>query len=323
MRTRMLTSAAVAAAVAAAAGAALAQSGFPSGPVTMIVSGPPRDSLDSIHRELADIAGAELGAEIRVENVPGGGGREGVEALLAAAPDGHTIAAVPNAALTVAPHTGAASYTIGDVAPIVRTTAGAPLVVCVHPGFRADDGDDFADRVEDNPGAYGYGTDGPGGIVELAAGRLFRPLGLDLKPVAFDGPAGVLKGFLARKTDVYVGGVAGIVGQTREGYAKCLFSTSEDPPAGFPDLDTLEDLDLEDRATHVWWALVAPGGTPPERIGALAAAFRKAAGTDRFRYFARRRYENPAPGTPEELARAIEAESAAFAAVVEELGLAD
>ena len=196
----------------------------------MIVSAPPRDNLTSIHRELADIAGAELGVEIKVENKPGSGGREGVEALIEAAPDGHTIAAVWNAPLTIAPHTGAASYTIDDIVPIMRTTAGAPLVVCVHPGFRADDSDDFVDHVEDNPGKYSYGTDGPGGIVELAGGRLFRPLGLDLKPVAFDGSAGVLRGFLGRKSDIYIGGVAGIIGQTKEGYAKCLFSTSEDPP---------------------------------------------------------------------------------------------
>lgn len=322
MRTHTLTSIAIAAAVIVAPGATPAQSGFPSGPITMIVSAPPRDNLTSIHRELADIAGAELGVEIKVENKPGSGGREGVEALIEAAPDGHTIAAVWNAPLTIAPHTGAASYTIDDIVPIMRTTAGAPLVVCVHPGFRADDSDDFVDHIEDNPGKYSYGTDGPGGIVELAGGRLFRPLGLDLKPVAFDGSAGVLRGFLGRKSDIYIGGVAGIIGQTKEGYAKCLFSTSEDPPMRFRDLDTLDDLDLEDQATHVWWALVAPKGTPPERIEVLAGAFRKAAGVDQFKYFTRRRYENVAAGTSEELADLIKTESDAFARIVKEIGLA-
>lgn len=319
MRTPISLAAAVA--VLALSGPLAAQDKFPSGPIKMIIAAPEGNAIDAIHRELAELASADLGVPITFENRPGSAGRESIAALLDAEPDGHTIAAVPNATLTIAPQAGVASYGLGDIAPVMQTTARAPLVVCVHPRFDADDGEDFVDHVKDNPGKFRYGTDGPGTITEFAAARIFRSLKLDLTPVAYDEPGGVLRGYLERKIEVYVGNIWGIIGQTKEGYARCLFATSEEPPRSFREIDALDDLDAEDEVTEFWWGLAAPKGTPPERIAALAAAFGKAAGGDQIKFYLMRRHENVAGGTPEDMAALLESESAAFAKVMKEIGL--
>jgi len=296
-----------------------AQTSFPSGPVTMIIAGPELENIDSIHRKLAELVEPILGVKVEIENIPGRGGNDGVSALIAAKADGHVIAAVRNASITAAPNTGSVTYGIDDVAPIVQTTGGAPLVICAHPRFSADDGEDLVELAEDNPGKFTYATDGIGGIVQIAAERIFQPLKLDVRPVHFDGPAGAIQGFLAREVDLFIGDISAIIGQTKEGYAKCLLATSAEPTRSFRDVDALDELDLEDRVTELWRGLIAPKDTPLDRLQILADAFREAAAMNEFDIYVRRRYEHVKVGTLEAFAKLIESESRAFAKVAKNI----
>ena len=301
-------------------GSLAAQSAFPSGPLTMIVAGPQWENLDTIHRKLAEYAEPILGVKIEIRNVPGGGGTEGVAALVGAKADGYTIAAVRKASVTVAPHTGSVTYNIDDITPIMQTT-GAPLVMCVQRQFPADDAEDLVELAEDNPGKYTYATDGVGGIVQVSAERIFRRLKLDLRPMHFDGPDEALSGFIGRKVDIYIGPIGDIIGQTKEGYARCLLATSVEPPKSFRDIDALDEVDAEDQATEVWRGLIALKGTPPERIKVLAEAFHKAASSNEFDVYVRQRYDFVKIRTPEAFADLIKSESQGIAEVVKKLDL--
>ena len=91
------------AALAVAAPAALAQA-FPSRPITLIVPWPAGGSTDRHLRALAEIAGKNLGQNVIVQNVPGGGGTTGPGNMaLQAKPDGYTIAQFPMGMLRI-PH---------------------------------------------------------------------------------------------------------------------------------------------------------------------------------------------------------------------------
>ena len=64
---------------------------FPSRPIRIIVPAAPGGTADIATRLLADKMGAEVGQYIVVENRAGASGIIGVQAFLAAAPDGYTI----------------------------------------------------------------------------------------------------------------------------------------------------------------------------------------------------------------------------------------
>ena len=93
-----------AAAVAAwpAAGALGAQHAgevFPSRPITLWVPWPAGGATDVTLRLLAEIAGRHLGQRIVVENRSGAGGTLVMPVLQNAAPDGYTIAQMPQPVL--------------------------------------------------------------------------------------------------------------------------------------------------------------------------------------------------------------------------------
>ncbi|HSC01218.1 MAG TPA: tripartite tricarboxylate transporter substrate-binding protein, partial [Burkholderiaceae bacterium] len=78
-------------------GAAMAQapSSYPSRPITLWVPWPAGGATDLTLRLLAELAARELGQKVIIENRAGAGGTLAMPVLQQAAPDGYTIAQMP------------------------------------------------------------------------------------------------------------------------------------------------------------------------------------------------------------------------------------
>ncbi|HUD33234.1 MAG TPA: tripartite tricarboxylate transporter substrate-binding protein, partial [Variovorax sp.] len=68
----------------------LAQSGYPSRPIRLIVPFPAGGGTDLIAREVANKVATSNGWSIIIDNKPGSGGNLGVDAAAKATPDGYT-----------------------------------------------------------------------------------------------------------------------------------------------------------------------------------------------------------------------------------------
>jgi tripartite-type tricarboxylate transporter receptor subunit TctC len=90
MQTTRRAFAALAAAGLAFAAPAAAQT-FPTQQVTMVIPFAPGGPTDVVGRMLADVMGRELGHPVIVQNVAGAGGTLGVQRVVSARNDGHTI----------------------------------------------------------------------------------------------------------------------------------------------------------------------------------------------------------------------------------------
>jgi tripartite-type tricarboxylate transporter receptor subunit TctC len=311
----------VAAALAAAVAPASAQDEFPSHAITIIVPTPPGGGVDIVHRLIGELAEPILGQKVVIENKPGASGTIGLAALAASKPDGYTLAAVWNAPLTIAPHTLTIPYDVNDFAPVTQTTGGTPLIFCVRSDFPANNGAEFVEYARNHPDELTYGTDGVGALVQLSGERLFSPLGLKLRAVPFGGAGETLQNFLGGHIDIYGGTIPPIAAQLQEGKAKCMITTAVKPIADLPVAASAADLNLADNATELWRGLIAPNGTPPERIAKLAEAFRQASLQPKFQQYLEKSGEHAVFGSPEEFSTMVAAESKAFAKVVESIGL--
>ncbi len=311
----------VAAALLLGAGPLAAQEKFPARPITVIVPTPPGGGVDIVHRMLGELAEPILGVKVVVENKPGASGTLGLSLLARAKPDGYTLAAVWNAPLTIAPHTLTVPYATSDFEPVTQTTGGTPLIFCVRPDFPAANGKEFVAHAKNNPDKLTYGTDGVGAMVQLSGERLFRPLGLKLRAVPFGGATETLKNFLGGHIDIYGGTIPPIAGQLATNKVKCVITTAAQPVKELPAATSAGELGLADQATELWRGLIAPKGTPPERLKVLAEAFRKAGAQPKFQDYLKKSGERAVFGTPDEFRALMNSESAAFATVVKEIGI--
>jgi len=287
----------------------------------LIIPTPPGGGTDGYFRILAKEVGPILNEPIVVLNVPGAGGTIGIAQMVRATPDGQTLAAVWVGPVTVTPNTMKVAYTPADYVPVVQVSS-APYVICVHPDFPANDGAGLIAEIKRSPDKYTYGTDGPGGTGHLATARILRAFGASARDVPFKGAGETLTAFLGRHIDIYTGSAPPILQYEHLGQAKCLLVTSADRVAALPHASGLRDLGIPNEQTILWRALLAPKGTPRERVAQLEQAFEKAAQSPEARKFLEDAGEQVAITKGPELRAFIDTEYAAMGKLARDLKLA-
>ncbi|HTE14959.1 MAG TPA: tripartite tricarboxylate transporter substrate binding protein, partial [Burkholderiales bacterium] len=131
---------AVATATMYLAPAATHAQGYPNKPIRMIVPFPPGGGVDFVGRVVGQKLGERLGQQIAIDNRAGANGIVGLQALMAAAPDGYTIAAVSAGPLACNPHLySKLPYdTLRDFTPIANMI-NFPLMLVAHPSLPVKD----------------------------------------------------------------------------------------------------------------------------------------------------------------------------------------
>jgi tripartite-type tricarboxylate transporter receptor subunit TctC len=294
---------------------------FPTKPVELIVPTPPGGGTDITARLIAEVAEPFLGQKVVIVNRPGGSGSVGISLLSRARPDGYTLAFVWNAPLTIVPHTLDVGYGLDDYTPITQSTGGTPLIFCAKPDFPARDGKEFLEHLKQHPDRYTYGNDGVGATVQLAGERVFRAVGVKLRPVPFGGAGETLKAFLGGHVDIYGGSIPPVVGHVKDGKMKCLLATAAERNPALPGTTSLGELGLADKASDLWRGVIGPKGLPADRLAVLEKAFRQAAQTPQFKEALVKRGEQGIGSTAAEFRKMIAAEHAAHGEIIEALGL--
>ena len=290
-------------------------------PLKLIIPTAPGGGTDGYFRVLAREVEPHLGETVVVLNVAGAGGTIGVAQMVRATPDGQTVAGVWLGPVTVVPNTAKTPYTPNDYIPVIQVSS-APYVMCVHPDFPANDGKALIAEIRKNPDKYTYGNDGLGGPGHLGTARILRATGTSARDVPFKGAGETLTNFLGKHVDIYVGSIPPILQHMQQGRAKCLLVTSADRVPSLPNAASLSDLGIPNEETILWRALLAPKGTPPERIAKLESAFEKAANSAIARKFLEDAGEQVAIRKGAALKRYIDAEYDAMGKLAKALNLA-
>ncbi|WP_142846250.1 tripartite tricarboxylate transporter substrate binding protein [Telmatospirillum sp. J64-1] len=312
----------LAASLCTAAGIAPAMAqDFPTRPIEMIVPAPAGGGTDTAARMLATQVSQVIDKPVAVINVAGSGGGVGVTQFLRSKPDGYTLLATWNGAITSVPHVQPVQYDMDSFTPIISTSQ-TPYTLCVKPDFPADDGQGFIEEVLKRPGHYSYGNDGVGGVMQLAVERLAGPTGIDLHPIPFRGAGETLQNFLGGHVDIYGGTISPIVPYVESGEAKCLIVTSAEPNDVLPNASSFGQLGYPELETVLWRFIMAPKDLPEERRAFLADAIEQAALAPEHQEFLAKIGESPRILKGDELDQRIRAEFDAFGEVLRSLGLA-
>jgi tripartite-type tricarboxylate transporter receptor subunit TctC len=277
----------------------------------------PGGANDLLGRWAAGVLGQAFGVPFVVENRPGAGGNLGMEACARAAPDGRTlVVAAGAAAVNQTLYRNLTFDLLRDFAPVTLLGVVAN-VLAVYPGLPVQDADDFVRLARTTPGGVTYGSAGIGTIPHLAMALFLKSVGAEGVHVPYRGSAPAVADLVGGRIQSLFENLPPLAPQMREGRVRALAVSTAQRLPDWPDLPTAaEAVPLPGFEVTAWQSLLAPTGTPPEVIEAMAAAIRGALATEEGQGMVRRIGALPRPLSPREMRGFLYAEVAKWAEAV-------
>jgi tripartite-type tricarboxylate transporter receptor subunit TctC len=265
---RLFLQLAAAAALTSASRSAGAQA-YPQRPVRLIVPFASGGASDILARLIGQWLSERLGQPFVIEMRPGAGGNVGTEAVVNAAPDGHTLLMVNAApsAINATLYDKLNFNFMRDIAPVggvVRT----PLVLQVTPSFSPRAVPDLIAYAKANPGKVNMASAG-NGTPPHVAGELFKMMaGVDIVHVPYRGGGPALVDLLGGQVQMMFGVLASSIEYIRAGKLRPLAVSTAMRAEALPDVPTVGDF-LPGYEASDWYGICAPKGTPAAIIGKL------------------------------------------------------
>jgi tripartite-type tricarboxylate transporter receptor subunit TctC len=276
MRFGQMAAAAVAAiGLMAAQGSALAQD-FPGRPISLIVpytAGGPYDILarfmsETLRKQKDSVATI-------VEAKPGGNTLIGIQTVLKAPADGHTvlISTLPIMAnLILMKNPG---YRYEDFTP-VGPVARHPYILFVPNTLPVNNLAELVAYGEKNPGKLNIGALSPGGQVQLLADKFIKFSKLKIEKIPYKGAAelatALLTGDIQMSFFAYSAGAPFL----KDGKLKPIAIANDERSQLTPDIPTFKELGMPGVVGDSWVGLFARADTPKPIIAKLRAVITEA-----------------------------------------------
>ena len=266
-----------------------AQDAFPDHPLRLVVPFTPGGAVDLTGRLLAEMLPSILGQNLVVENRGGAGGNLGGDAVAKAPKDGYTLLLGTATILAANKFLFRKSMPFdpaADLAPVTRVATGTVLLV-----VNADrPWKTFAELIaaaKKNSGKITMGSSGTGSVSHLTLAALKRAAGVDITHVPYRGGAPAIQDLLAGNIDMMFDVIPALMPHVREGRFRALAVGSAERVTYVPELREVpgmaELLPASGIDAQSWYAIMAPAGTPQDRVAVLHRAIRQVAQSDAFR----------------------------------------
>lgn len=278
------------AAVAAAASRltpALAQTGYPSRPVRIVVPWGAGGGTDATARIVAAILERDLGQPFNVVNRTGGSGVVGHSAIATAAPDGYTLGMI-TVEISMMHWQGLTKLGPSNYTPLALLNEDSPGVQ-VKSDSPYKTLKELADAIKAAPaGKFKASGTGQGGIWHLALVGWLTAMGLKADHVPWvpsNGAAPAMQDLVAGGINLVTCSVPEAKAMIDAGKARSLAVMSPQRNAAFPNVPTLKEADGIDYSVGAWRGVGAPKGLPAAVSAKLTAALKTAYDSKEFREF--------------------------------------
>ena len=243
--------------------------------IKIVVPLAPGGSADLTARLIANNLQKPLGANVIVENRPGGGGQIGVEQVIQAAPNGQTLLISPNGYVTVM---GGFRPDFPDprkaLAPISLLVT-VPVGIAVSAASPVKTVGEFVKLAKSKSANLSYSVPAIGTHMHLV-GELFKmETGADMQAVPYKGTGPAAAALVAGEVQATVSDMSSLLPQSRAGKVRILGMTDPRRSAVVPDIPTVAEQGVAGFGLSAWIGMFAPAGTPPQLVEALNAEVKK------------------------------------------------
>jgi tripartite-type tricarboxylate transporter receptor subunit TctC len=244
-------------------------------PLRIIAPAAPGGILDQTSRMVAKSLSEIVKQPVIVENAPGAGGTIGIQTMLRAKPDGHTMvmgSLGPNSANYTLYRK--LPYKAQDMAPVIHVLS-MPNVLVASPQLGAKNIADLKALSKSRPNGLSMAVSTTGSSGHLT-GELFKSsAGIDAVNIVYRGAAPALTDLLAGRVDLMVDNLITSLPQIRAGKLVPIAVTSHDRVPELPDVPSFVELGFPDLEVAVWLGIFVSAKTPPATVTALNAALQQ------------------------------------------------
>ena len=294
---------------------------FPSKPLRIVVPFTPAGAVDIATRATAIEMTKVLGQPIAVENKPGAGGNLGVLDVAHSAPDGYSIVMSTSGIQAINPFLYAkmpldVNKDLVSVAPLVSLSN----VLVVHPSVPARSVKELIALAKKEPGKLTYASSGAGTSIHMSGAMFTQLTGTDIVHIPYKGSAPAVTDLLGGQTNMMFDNIPSSLPHIKAGKLIALATTGAQRDPALPDLPTIAEAGVAGYESGVWFGLMVPAATPKDVIGKLNAAALQATKSPEFQKRMHDQGYNIIPGSPEDMARMIQAELKRWGPIVKASG---
>jgi tripartite-type tricarboxylate transporter receptor subunit TctC len=295
---------------------------YPSRTIRLVVPFGPGGPTDVSARLVAQLVQTRLGQSVVVENRPGAGGALGSKSVATAEPDGYTLLIGTSATLGVVPALmkNPGYDPIKSFAAVARV-AESTLVLVVPAKFSAETVAEFVAYARANPGKLSYASAGVGNQTQLLAELFKSRAGVDILHVPYKSGAEMVTAVLSEQVQMAFPDVSILIPLIRSRKIKALAVTSAKRHPQLPDVPTMIESGIPDYVMTFWSGVVAPAATPADIVASLHGAINDGLKTPAVQENLAAIGAEATPGSPQDFAAFIAAETKKWNAVVKMAGI--
>lgn len=291
---------------------------FPSRPVVLVVPFSAGTGIDILARAIGPRLSERWKQPVVVENKPGASGNIGTDFVAKAAPDGYTLMVTVNTyTITPALFKNLPYNPLTDLAPVSKIALATYTFAVNAAVFPAASMPEAIALMRANPGKYYYASPGNGTPHHVGMELIKLRLGLNATHVPYKGFAGAMTDLVGGQVHMMFTLIHSSIPHVRSGRLRALAVTGAQRSPQYPEAPTFREqgIDFMDDV-DAWYAVMAPGRTPPELIGRLNADVNAVMGLGDVRDHLVKQGMIPVTSTPGELAALIKSDLARWAKVV-------
>lgn len=249
---------------------------YPEQDIRVVVPWGAGGGTDAIVRKLTLLAEAEIGGTMYVENIDGGISATGVNQVMRAQPDGHTIVALTYDSIVTIPWQDMLpGYDMDNLKLIARVTSEPDsLVISSDAEYKTLD--DVVAAAKAAPDTIRIAVQNIGGRVHLALLQLEQLTGAKFKTVSYPGGAGPQKeAILSGEAIGAVTSLGDFANLLEDNTVVGLAEFSSSPNPTYGDVPMAKDLGV-DLQIGSFIVMAAPADTPDDVAARIEAAYKAA-----------------------------------------------
>ena len=250
---------------------ALAQTTWPNRPVILVVGFPAGGPVDTVSRILAEGLSGRFGQQVLVDNRPGATGTTAAVQVARAAPDGHTLLALPGTFAANAAMFRKLPYrSLEDFAMISMTTE-FPYVLVTYADHSIRSPSDLINVSRSQSTPLQYGTAGTGSLQHLSMELFANMAKIKLQHIPYRGGAPAITDLLGKRIDFVLDPPTALIEFIRDGRMRALAVTGPTRFFSLPEVPTVGESAVPGYSVTSWQGLAAPAGLPAALLSRLNA----------------------------------------------------